>query len=439
MDSEKLTKIINDWLKSEKYTKMIQGSQYYLAKNDIQNREFFFYSINDARKKDRNRANIKIPNTFFQILVDQKVSYCLANDVVVEDFESSIDINESIDETAEEACQKSVGWTYVYLDEFGEIKTSIIESENIIDLRDGTIEDRLVGIIRLYEQEDDKKGIQKFAEYWTKDGVLIYKLKDDLYQQIEERSHLNNNVNWGVIPFVPLYNNRYETTDLEKIKPLIDAYDLVISDFSNNFADFQELILFIKNYAENVATEAAASELMDWIKKYKVISVKQDGDMDIISREVPYEARKEFLQILKKNIFLFDGGVDMDELKGGSLTNVAIKAHFSGLDMKANKFIKKCRQYVKELLKFTNIMNSLNNKQREQAINQATITFNKSIMINELEIIESCAKSEGIISKRTIVANHPWVNDVDEELKQLEEDELMYNNETDLVGVNDEV
>ena len=46
--------------------------------------------------------------------------------------------------------------------------------------------------------------------------------------------------------------------------------------------------------------------------------------------------------------------------------------------------------------------------------------FNRDTPVNESEIITNCRNSVGIISKETIVANHPWTKDTADELKRLE-------------------
>ncbi|WP_044517638.1 phage portal protein, partial [Clostridioides difficile] len=51
------------------------------------------------------------------------------------------------------------------------------------------------------------------------------------------------------------------------------------------------------------------------------------------------------------------------------------------------------------------------------------ITFNHSMIINESEKIDMAKKSIGIISDETIVSNHPWVEDVNDELQRLEKQE----------------
>jgi hypothetical protein len=51
-------------------------------------------------------------------------------------------------------------------------------------------------------------------------------------------------------------------------------------------------------------------------------------------------------------------------------------------------------------------------------------TFNKSAIFNEKEKIDELVASEGMLSKQTILENHPLVNDVQEELQRLESEKL---------------
>jgi len=46
--------------------------------------------------------------------------------------------------------------------------------------------------------------------------------------------------------------------------------------------------------------------------------------------------------------------------------------------------------------------------------------FNRDILISESEAIENCVKSMGILSNETILAQHPWISDVELELVRLE-------------------
>lgn len=52
-----------------------------------------------------------------------------------------------------------------------------------------------------------------------------------------------------------------------------------------------------------------------------------------------------------------------------------------------------------------------------------TQTWTRNAIKNDLETAQIAEASLGIISNKTILKNHPWVEDVEEELKQLKQEE----------------
>ena len=59
-----------------------------------------------------------------------------------------------------------------------------------------------------------------------------------------------------------------------------------------------------------------------------------------------------------------------------------------------------------------------------------TIIFNRDILINESEAIANCQASVGILSDETIIGQHPWIDDPQQELERLakqRESEQIYN------------
>ena len=60
--------------------------------------------------------------------------------------------------------------------------------------------------------------------------------------------------------------------------------------------------------------------------------------------------------------------------------------------------------------------------------------------INETEVITNCQNSMGILSKKTIVTNHPWIKDVEAELEQIaiEEEEALSKLEDTIPGVEED-
>lgn len=404
---------------SKKYNDMVIGERYFMSRNDILNRKFYHY-VNGVRELDPYRANNIIVDNFFRMLIEQKVSYCLSKDVVIQNYIPTINVNDFIDEIAEESSIKGIGWAQLYINNINALKVAIIPSQEVIPFFDDTVEKNLLEVIRFY---DSCSGIEK-VEHWTSTNVTYYQV-DKEKGLIVEKSIGHD---WGRVPFVPLYNNRYEISDLDNIKPLIDSYDKVISDFSNNFEDFQEVFYKVKNYAGTTQKMEDIANLIEFIKQYRMIPVDADGDFNVIQLEVPHVARETYLSHVRKLIFLFGLGVDSDELSGGSLTNVAIKSKSSNLEQKGNKFLKFVRRFIEELMYF-------DIKYKEQTGNPETdlsnfkIVFNTTTLINESEMIRSeydkikgVKESEGLISKETNISEHPWVSDVNEEFKRIEKE-----------------
>lgn len=412
---------ISKFKSSKEYRNMIVGENYFKNKCDILNRQFFYYP-NSVRTIDPYRANNLIVDNFFRMLVEQKVAYCLSKDVIIQNYVPLIDINSFIDITAEEACIKGKGWGHPYIDSLKTLKIATIPSEEVIPIYDGTIENNIIEIIRFYE---DISGIEK-AEHWTSETATYY-IIDKQNGLIVEKEEPNI---WGKVPFVPLFNNRYCQTDLENIKALIDSFDKCLSDFANNFEDFQDVYYKIKNYAGSVKDAEDVANILEFIKQHKMIPVSADGEFEAIQLEIPHIARETYLKHIRELIFLFGQGVDTDILSGGSLTNVVIKARFSNLEQKCNKFLKFVKRFIEEIMFFDIKYKSIIGN-TDTDISKMTIVFNTTLLINEDEKIQSLSKATNnskVMSVETAISNNPLIDDAEKEKIILENENKNINN-----------
>ena len=220
-----------------------------------------------------------------------------------------------------------------------------------------------------------------------------------------------NIVSWGKVPVSVLYNNDTEQTDLEMFKSDVDAYDIIKSDFINSFEDFQELYWILKGYDGQ-----DPAQFMKEFKMSRILKVSEDGDAKQVSQEVPYEARQTALNILKIDIFRFAMAVDLEGLKGDT-TNLTIKAMFSNLDLKANSFEDQIEEFIYSVNYFVDKYQEIT---KGKPIPELEITFDRSIILNKEMIIESLIKQVGFRAKEKLLAEHPDVTDVEEEIKALD-------------------
>ena len=54
---------------------------------------------------------------------------------------------------------------------------------------------------------------------------------------------------------------------------------------------------------------------------------------------------------------------------------------------------------------------------------QVKFTFNRNMIVNEGDIIANVKNSVGLVSNETLLAHHPFVTDVQAEMKKLEEEQ----------------
>ncbi len=288
-------------------------------------------------------------------------------------------------------------------------------------------------------------------------GAMIFARTElDIFGTEDEKAHIvettkNENgekevtkrYNWEIIPFIPFYNNDEKLPEINWIKELIDAYNDVASMAMDSRVSFQEIIYVIKNYgAQNLG------QFVNNLKLYNAVQLSKDGDLDIKRGEIPTEADKVTLERLKKDIFLFGQNVDLSsEEFAGNKSGVALQFLYSGLEMNANMtemfayegletFFYLFQRYIQ--IKISSGKINVEGKTEEIFKNMAKFTFNESMIKDYETIIRMLNESYGRISDRTYLSKHPYVDDVDKEMDDVDKDLNRRMEEVDKKMMNEE-
>jgi SPP1 family phage portal protein len=377
----------------------------------------------DVVDADGNVKTIKLGSSaflytnYFKMLVNQKINYLLAKEPTVKETEvmSITVITDLLEDLLLNAALDTAAWVHFYVNEENRLDWILIHDSEIIPLYD-KYNKNIIGIIRYYKINEEEFKIEE----WNLKGVTITTVrKDKIVDSIHESHFVVETVfngelenmeakNLPFIPFLPLYNNKSKVSDMDGIHELLDMYNQINSGFVDNINRFQEAIMKLKGFSGDKDT---LKETMDNLKTYKMAGMPEDGDMEYMAVEIPVEARKVILDILKENIFKIGQGLDPDTLGDGNITNVVIKNRYSGLDMKANGTEKQIKLFYEKFARCLTLyyMTKYDDK----------ITCNRSMLINEKELIESCVMSMGLISMETIIEHHPWPTDVQKEMEKL--------------------
>ncbi len=414
----------------------MQAERYYRNETDI------LIKDNGEKKEDSDNplrnADNRIPRNFHGLIVNQKAAYMFTSPPLfdIENEHENEVITEALGDEYRKNCMElcvnaanaSVGWIHYWADNDGAFQWAVVDSKQIIPIVSCDLKKKLLGVLRVYNEIEEESGDTYIIyEYWNEKSCWAFRRRNEdtleeglIYYDTFMIPDTNDFTaeyrhDFGEVPFISFPNNNMNTDDLKNIKPLIDVYDKVYSGFINDLDDIQELIFVLSGYG---GTELA-SFLSD-LKKYKTIKV--DGDegsnpgVSTLNIEIPIEARNSVLQATRKAIFEQGQGFDPQPENFGNQSGEALKFMYSLLEMKAGL------TETEFQLGFARLIRAIC---RHQGIECKKIvqTWTRTSIKNDTEQAQICKDSVGIVSKKTILKNHPLVEDADAELKQLEKEE----------------
>lgn len=423
--------------------KHMEGHAAYVRQADIADRYYrnetdvlFQQRNEDAEGHPLRNADNRIPRNFHGLIVNQKASYAFTIPPVF-DVGSSVADKKVVELLGDEyvkncmelcvnAANMRAGWVH-YWDNGEGFEWAVVDSRQIIPLFDKSLKRHLIAVLRSYPHYEDDGEKYTIYEYWTDTQCQAFRKKASdtvtgglaFYGMFEdpETGELVSEYTHGFeeVPFIPFWNNNIHTDDLRNIKPLIDVYDKVFSGFINDLEDVQELIFVISGYG---GTEL--NGFLQDLKKYKAINLDADETgnpgVSTLNIEIPIEARNSVLEATRKAVFEQGQGFDPQPESFGNQSGEALKFMYSMLEMKTGLMETEFR------LGFARLVRAIC---RSVGIHCDTVvqTWTRTRIKNDTELAQICRDSVGIISQKTILKNHPFVEDVDKELKQIEAEE----------------
>lgn len=404
-----IKRFIDDDASSDRKKFARKGQAYYDGDHDIKQYRLFYYNADGNLVEDKTRSNVKIPHPFFTELVDQAVQYILSGEdgfvksddpalqkIIDEYFNENEDFTSELSEVLAGCMVKGFDYMYAYKNENNKLSFMCADAMGVIEVREKDTDDGCAYVIYWYIDRIEKgqKKIKRI-QVWDSEKVYYYvqdgngMITEDESEKINPKPHTLYKKEgdeaiyykgFGFIPFFRLDNNKKQFSCLKTVKDLIDDYDLMASSLSNNLIDFDTPIHVVKGFqGDNL------EELQTNLKTKKIIGVDDDGDVEVKTVDVPYQARQVKLDLDEKNIYRFGMGLNTAGLKDtAATTNIAIKAAYSLLDLKCSKLEIKLKQFLRKLLKpVIAEINEIN--KTDYRTNQVYFEFNHEIMSNEQE------------------------------------------------------
>ncbi|CEO27125.1 phage portal protein [Paraclostridium sordellii] len=422
MKIDEIIKIIRDDIPRRE--KILKTKMYYCNKNDILN---LGVSKNDRTDPLRNADN-RISHNFHQLMVDEKAAYLFTYPVLFDLGSKEINkkVNKLLGDEFESVCKDlcievsnaANAFIYYCCNENLDFEYYMVPTEDIIVKYADNRKSKISTVYRYYETIENNKNIIIF-EVWTDSKMEKYyilgtlnSIESKFYKPVDAIGH-----KFGEVPFIEFRNNNRFQNDLDKYKNLIDIYDKVSSGYANDLEDIQQVIYILENYGGE-----DLKEFLGDLKRYKAVKTDSDptggsGSVKTLQIEIPVEARTKLLDILKIQIYESGQGLQQDTESFGNASGVALKFFYRKLELKAGlvetEFKKSFNKLIKVILRYLNINSDIKIHQ----------TYTRNMISNDLENAQIAQISVGVIPKKLIIKNHPWVENPEEAYKLMEEEE----------------
>ena len=412
LSNSEIKRFILDDMTSQKKRFAKIGQDYYEAKHDIKDFRLFYFNADGILVEDKTRSNVKISHPFFTELSDQLSSYMLSfKDNPIRAKETVEGLQEHLDRYYDDdfwaeigdlisgAYNKGFDYIYGFKNADNRLSFQYADGMGVVEVEAKYASDNQAHMLYWYIERFDKDGnaikkIQDWTQtetyYYTQTGASGRIMNDDTVA-VNPRPHVvytdaktgqKMGYGFGFIPFWRLDNNRKQISGLQPIKALIDDYDIMQCGLSNNLKDFDTPLHVVKGFqGDNL------DELQQNLKTKKIVGVDSEGGVEVHTVDVPYQARQAKAADDEKNIYRFGMGLNTAGLKDTSATtNLAIKAAYALLDMKANKLEKRLR---KLLLEINKVVLAEINAENDTDFQPSDIYFDftRSTMANESENI----------------------------------------------------
>lgn len=442
-DIRYLELVLRKWLDSKEREEQLLAEKYYDGDHDILQRKKKVIGADGQLVTIENVANNRLVDNQYRKLVDQKTNYVLGKPLTIatekEEYLKSLGkvfskkVHRTLRTLVQYAVDGGIAWLYPYYEDnkSGNFKLAVFPSYEVCPIWKDKGHTELEAAMRYYTTEDfDSKGgtiTKHHVDLFTKNGIthFLYRGASLILDETAHSDYIykdGKSYNWDRLPIIPFKYNAKEIPLIRSVKCLQDSLNQVLSDFQNNMEeDPRTSILVLKNYdGTNIP------EFRQNLATYGVIKVTTvdgvQGGVETLKIEVNAQNYQAILMQLKRAIVENGRGFDAkEERMDGDPNQMNIESMYTDIDLDVNCMETEFQAGFEDLKWFID-QYLIHQGKEDYTDEEVEFVFNRDIFINEDAKIDNCAKSVGILSNKTILSRHPWVTNVEHELRQIEED-----------------
>ena len=391
---------------NERYSRL---QDYYNGKHEILNRT----------RASKGVANNKVICNHAKYITDMSVAYLVGNAVT---YSASEDYNieplknaylvqniENTDRQIEKS--KTINgkaYELVYASEKSEPRSAYLHpSTAFVVYNNKCSVEKMFGVYYYKRYGIDGNIIGIVCNVYTDNEILTYMADTDNFYAMELRAREKHY--FGAVPLIEYRNNQEEMGDYI---PLIDAYNVLMSDRVNDKEQFVDSFLFLSGI------EIDSEQAKKLKEEHILIGYDNTAKAEYLSK-IMAESDVEILRNnLKDDIHRFSAVPDLsDESFGNNLSGVAIKYKLMAFEQMTKNKESELKKGLQERFVLYNNFLCIRGSMEHVPAHRVDIIFTRNLPANELEISQMIANLKGTVSNETLLSQLSFVTDAKEEAK----------------------
>ena len=196
--------------------------------------------------------------------------------------------------------------------------------------------------------------------------------------------------------------NAHEIPLIKRVQTLQDALNQTRSNWTGTMnKDINTSILAVYGYeGEDVA------DLRRKILQYGAVLLANDGRVEVLNVQHGGGEYTEYITQLHKALIENARGFDAkDDRMAKNPNEMNLRSMYSDIDLDADMMETQFQAALDQLLWFVD-RHLINTGQGNFTNEDVTFTFNRNMIVNDSDAIANVSKSEGLVSKETLLAHH---------------------------------
>ncbi len=422
---ENARKIVESYKSSPFFLSALEANRYFSGENPTLDDKYLLQvrtktAVDDTGATIRRAERVKVEgnrvsSSFLRRFVCQQNQFLLGNGVTLKDAALKERMGRGFDvklqQIGEAALLHGVSYGYWNLDHLEAISAARDGLSGCVGLLDEVTS--AVGVAIQFWQLSGKRPL--YMRVFEPDGVTVYSYAESQFREEQPKRAYKRTIlqdaigetdiggeNYGALPVIPLYANDEHTSELTaSIKAKIDLYDRITSDFGDNLDRANDVYWVLNNFGGN--TDQALQVIQE-IQQIKVALTLSDGagssSAEPRTIDVPYAARQTAMELLEKALYSDYMALSMDEMTGGSLTNVAIQTAMTNLNLKCDHYEWQCFAFVQQVLALL-------------GVDTEEIAFQRQTFVNRQETVQDIYTMRADLDLETALKLNPYISQDD--------------------------